>query len=85
MFNLINIACSAYELGLLVYVLASWILHPISIRIRARLAPLYEPLLRRIRRWIIAPCLGRITIDLSPIFLLISLSLIRHITVTIFR
>lgn len=84
MFKLIDFVFSVYELGLLIYILASWVHHPVSARIRMHLAPFYEPLLIRVRRWIIAPCFGRLTIDLSPIALLISLSLIRHITFAIF-
>jgi uncharacterized protein YggT (Ycf19 family) len=84
MFKLIDLAFSIVETGLLIYILSSWILHPISIRIRTRLAPLYEPLLAPIRRWIIAPCFGRLTIDLSPLVLLIALGILRQIVLTIF-
>jgi uncharacterized protein YggT (Ycf19 family) len=84
MFKLINLAFSIYETGLIIYILTSWILHPFNVRIRYRLAPVYEPLLTPIRRWLLAPCFGNLAIDLSPLVLLIALGIVRRIALTLF-
>jgi uncharacterized protein YggT (Ycf19 family) len=84
LFNLLNFALGLYELGLFVFILSSWIQHPMSFNIRHRLARAYEPVLIPIRRWIPAPRFGGMAIDLSPIVLLIALGLVRRILFALF-
>lgn len=84
MFKLVDSVFGIYELGLLIYILTSWILHPLSVRVRYWLAPLYEPLLTPIRQRILTPFFGRLAIDLSPLVLLIGLAIIRRIVLSIF-
>ncbi|QHI70106.1 YggT family protein [Tichowtungia aerotolerans] len=84
MFKLIDSVFGIYELGLFIYILTSWIIHPVSARIRCRLAPFYEPLLAPMRHKILTPGFGRMAIDLSPLILLIGLGIIRRIALSLF-
>lgn len=76
---ILHYAFSLYELGLLAYVICSWIAHPTAFVIRRGLAPWYEPLLSIIRRKIPAPRLGATAIDISPMVLYFGLGLIKHV------
>lgn len=81
--GLVNLLFSLYELGLLVYVLCAWVVHPAAGMLRLRLAVLYEPALVPIRRWLVSPRVGDTYIDLSPLFLYIALGLLHRLVVAI--
>jgi len=84
MLNLLDFAFGLYELGLVAYILCSWIIHPAAYTVRQWLAPAYEPVLAPIRRWIRAPVIGGTAIDLSPIVLWIGLGLLRRLVFALF-
>ncbi|MDF7808846.1 YggT family protein [Pontiellaceae bacterium B12219] len=84
LFRLLNFGLGLYELGLFIYILCSWIVHPVSVNIRRGLARAYEPVLTPIRRWVPAPRFGGVAFDLSPIILLIVLGLLRRILFALF-
>lgn len=75
--RIIHYAFSLCELGLLAYVLCSWIAHPTAHALRAWLARWYEPLLIPIRRLVPALRFGYSAMDLSPIILFVGLNLVR--------
>ena len=81
--KLIYYVFSIYELGLLLYILCSWIAHPLVYAPRQALARWYEPLLDPIRRWIPAPRLGGASIDFSPLLLLIVLAMVQRFVVAL--
>ena len=81
--RIIHYVISIYELGLLAYVLSSWIAHPLAHRLRQWLSRWYEPLLAPIRRVIPAPRFGYTAIDLSPLLLFLGLSLIRGLLISL--
>lgn len=77
-------AFSLYELGLLAYVICSWIPHPSTFAFRTWLAQWYEPVLTPIRRKIPAPRWGVTAIDLSPIVLYFGLGILKHVVFSLF-
>ena len=81
--RIIHYAFSFYKLGLLAYVLCSWIAHPSAHVLRLKLARWYEPPLLAIRRHVPALGLGSTAIDLSPIILFIGLSLARGLLLSL--
>lgn len=82
--RIIHYAFSIYELGLLAYVVCSWIADPDAHRFRMWFSRWYEPLLAPIRRAIPSPRLGCTAIDLSPILLFIGLSLAKGLILSLF-
>ncbi len=84
-YSMLDFAFGLYELGLLAYILSSWIMHPAAFGLRRLLAPAYEPLLAPIRRWVRAPSLGGTVIDLSPIILWIGLGVVQRMIFAILR
>ncbi|MBN1672818.1 MAG: YggT family protein [Kiritimatiellae bacterium] len=81
--RLIHYAFSVYQLGLLAYVVCSWIAHPTARSVRLWLARFYEPLLIPIRRVVPALRTGHTAIDFSPLILLIGLALARGLLISI--
>lgn len=77
--RLISLAINLYILGLIVYSLLSWVRSPGSYSLRSRMAPYYEPLLGPIRGVLGRINLGGLQIDLSPIVLIILLSIAGNI------
>ncbi|MDF7823850.1 YggT family protein [Pontiellaceae bacterium B12227] len=84
LFNLLDFAMGLFELGLFIYILCSWIMHPLAYKLLRWLAPAYEWMLAPIRRRIPAPRFGDTAIDLSPVFLLIALGLVRRLLFMLF-
>ncbi len=70
-FHLASIALELYQLGLLIYIVCSWIRIPLTLKIELVLARAYEPLLQPIRRRLPMLTAGRNAIDFSPIVLLV--------------
>lgn len=81
MLSILDFALGLYELGLVAYILSSWIMHPAAYTVRRWLAPAYEPVLAPIRRWIRAPVIGGTAIDVSPVVLWIGLGVLRRILI----
>ena len=81
--KLIYYVFSTYELGLLLYILCSWIANPSANALRQALARWYEPILDPIRRWIPVPRLGGASIDFSPVLLLIVLTMVQRFVVSL--
>jgi uncharacterized protein YggT (Ycf19 family) len=81
--RLIHYAFSIYALGLMAYVVCSWLVHPDANRLRLWLSRWYDPLLTPIRRVIPAPRFGYTAIDLSPVVLFIGLSLAKGLLLSL--
>jgi len=81
--RIIHYMFSFYELGLLVYVLCSWIAHPSAQRFRLWLARWYEPVLLSIRRFMPTLRFGYTALDLSPIVLFIGLSIVKGLLLSL--
>jgi YggT family protein len=81
--RVIHYAFSIYTLGLLAYVVCSWIVHPAAQALRLRLSRWYEPLLAPIRRVIPPPRFACTAVDLSPIILFIGLSLVKGLLLSL--
>ncbi len=79
--RLLDSILGLYEFGLILYVLCSWILHPAAYALRRWLTCAYEPVLVPLRRWIRAPVFGGTAIDISPLFLIIAIWLVRGILI----
>jgi len=84
LFSLLDFAIGLYELGLVIFILCSWLMHPVAVDVRRWLSPAYEPLLAPIRRWVPAPGVGHMILDLSPLVLLVLLGLIRRVLIALF-
>ena len=76
-------AFSLYELGLVAYIICSWIAHPTAHAVRLWLARWYEPLLVPIRRLVPAPRFGYTAIDFSPVILFIALALLKSLIISL--
>ena len=81
--RLVHYAFSLYTLGLVIYIMCSWIAHPTAHAVHIRLARWYEPLLTPIRRMIPGLRLGGAMLDLSPVLLLIGLSVLRGLLISL--
>ncbi len=68
-----------YALGLLVYVVLSWIESPGAIKARQWLGRFYEPLLNPLRGMLRSINLSSVSLDLSPIALFILIIIVRRI------
>jgi YggT family protein len=82
--RLIYFVFNLYELGLIVYIICTWIAHPGAANIRRRLAGLYEPLLVPIRRVVPMIRLGYSMLDLSPIILFLAVAVLRSLLMGLF-
>jgi uncharacterized protein YggT (Ycf19 family) len=81
--TIIHYACNIYQLGLVVYVVCSWIDHPSADTVRDYLARWFEPVLGPIRRTIPAIRTGYQQIDLSPIILFIGIAVLRSLLLSL--
>ena len=67
-----------YALGLLIYVILSWVQNPTADRVREGLGRLYLPLLRPLRAALKPVIIGGTALDLSPIVLFLAITLVRR-------
>ncbi len=81
--RLVHYGFTIYTLGLVLYVICSWLAHPNATSLRLWLARWYEPLLKPIQRVVPPIRLGGSAIDLSPILLLIGLSLLKGLLLSL--
>lgn len=72
---------SAYSMGLIVYVLCSWVKHPKVTALRSWLGKWYEPFLDPLRREIKRLTKGEMALDFSPLILLVGISVVRWLVV----
>jgi len=77
--QVVNVVFDVYLLGLIVFVVSSWIMHPLAHDVRRRLEPFYEPLLQPIRNALGSLQTGYARIDFSPIVLFFLLALARSL------
>ncbi len=68
-----------YALGLLAYVILSWVQNPTAARIRDGLGRFYVPLLNPLRSVLKPIALGGTALDLSPIVLFLAITVLRRI------
>ena len=81
---IIYLAFNIYSLGLLVYVVCSWINHPTALNLKRRLQQWYEPLLKPIQAVLPPVSIGNNRIDLSPALLFVAIWLLRSMVVPLF-
>ncbi len=74
---------TVYELGLVVYVVSGWILHPAASRFRQMAGRGYEPLLARIRSFVPGIRVGLSVIDLSPVVLFLGIAVVKGLVVSL--
>ena len=79
--RLIEVATWAYNLGLLIYVVADYVRARWAGQVRRGLSPFYEPALRALRPWVPPIRMGRARLDLSPIALLILVVVLRSVVI----
>lgn len=80
---IIHYAFAIYQLGLVAYIVCSWIDHPTAASIRYQLARWYEPILTPIRSVLPAVRIGYTEVDLSPILLFIGLAVLRNLLLSL--
>lgn len=68
-----------YALGLLVYVILSWIKNPGAIKVSNWLGHFYLPLLKPLRSVFKPVVFGSTALDLSPIILFLAIALVRRL------
>lgn len=81
--RLIKTLFDLYLLGLIVHAVASWAQHPAAYRIRAFLAPYYEPFLKPIQNLLRSLNLGGGQVDFSPFVLALLIIVVRNLVVGI--
>ena len=81
--RLVHYAFTMYELGLLAYVIAGWILHPAAHRFRRKIGQWYEPLLVKIRSFVPLPRFGMAVVDISPVILFLGIALVRGLVLSL--
>jgi len=81
--RLIDFLFGVYALGLLVYVLCSWIVEPRAQRLGRWLGKFYLPFLTPLQRHIKPAKLGTLTVDFSPWALLAGILVFRVLVVWI--
>lgn len=77
------LAFNAYALGLLAFVITTWIRHPRVEPARVWLSAWYEPVLLAMRRRIRPVRLGQSRVDLTPVLLFLAIVLLRQIVVAL--
>lgn len=75
----IFILVDLYQLGLLIYIILSWIPAPELLAVRRWLAPLFEPPLSRIRALVKPISVGTGFLDLSPLLLFVGILVLKRI------
>ncbi len=68
-----------YALGLLIYIILSWIQNPSTAKVSNWLGQFYLPLLRPLQSMIKPVNLGGARLDLSPLLLFIAIALVRRL------
>lgn len=77
--RLIDVACWAYNFGLLIYLFACYLRARWASRTRRTLSPFYEPALSTLRRLLPTARFGRLRLDLSPLALFFLVVLFRNV------
>ncbi len=77
--RLVEVVTWAYNVGVLVYVVSTWIRARWASRVERALKPFYEPPLRYLRTWVKPVRWGRMRLDLSPIALILVVVLVRWV------
>ena len=84
MTTIIYLLFNVYAIGLLVYIVCSWVTHPKATDIKHWLQKWYEPLLKPIQSIVPSVKIGTNSIDLSPALLLLAILLLRSLVVSLF-
>ncbi|HEU5119088.1 MAG TPA: YggT family protein [Isosphaeraceae bacterium] len=79
--RLVEVVTWAYNVGVLVYVVSTWIRARWASRVERALKPFYEPPLRYLRSWVKPVRWGKMRMDLSPIALILVVVLVRWVVV----
>lgn len=81
--SLIDFLFNVYALGLLVYVVLSWIQNPNTDKMRRFLEGFYMPFLLPLRKFIKPVFFGGTGLDLTPIVLLVGIVIVRQIAISL--
>lgn len=81
--TIVHYAFGVFALGLLTYVVCSWIDLASARRLRLWLARWYEPFLAPLRRAIPAPMIGHSAVDLSPLLLYIMVVILKRLILSL--
>lgn len=81
--RLIEVVCWAYNIGLLILVVAGYIRARWANRLKRSLSPFYEPALSGLRRALPSVRFGRAKLDLSPVALFLLVILFRNVVIYI--
>jgi len=84
MTTIIYLLFNIYAIGLLVYIVCSWVTHPQATIIEQWLQKWYEPLLKPIRSIVPSVNIGTNSVDLSPALLFLAIILLRPLVVSLF-
>ncbi len=83
--RLIYALFNIYALGLVIYIVLSWIRGPFPGQARARLEPFYRPFLDGLRKAVGPLRVGGQMLDLSTAILLMAILLVRDLIVSLLR
>jgi uncharacterized protein YggT (Ycf19 family) len=81
--RVIEILFDLYLLGLIAYAVASWAQHSTAYRVRAFLAPYYEPFLKPMQQLLRSLNLGGAQVDFSPFVFALLIIVVRNLVVGI--
>lgn len=76
---LVRMLFSVYLLGLLTLVLAGWIQHPVSDRIKHFLNPFYSPFLTALSKHFRPVPMGSVNVDITPWLLFVLVMVVREL------
>ena len=81
--QLVALVFNIYGFALFVYVMCSWVRHPVSRKIQDFLKPWFEPIFQRVRRVVKPIPAGKIKLDLAPMIVLIGIVIVRKMILAI--
>ncbi len=81
--GIVNLVLGLVAVGLLVYVIATWITHPVAEKVKKWLGPLYLPFLQPLRSRLRPARVGKLEVDVAPWVLLAAILVFRFLVVGI--